>query len=354
MTRLIYPAAIGLALCAGETISTDYTHGKALRIEVESTYSMETERSMERDGEPVESRRGGGGPTVDTRTIVMIDEVLEHEDDRPTKVRREFEELGGTMTMTRRDEEIENERECPLEGVTLEMQLEDGDVVTEVVDGDEPDDDALLEGHYLTLSLDALLPEDDVDPGDDWDIEGEALLRALCIDVEPQLFPRPERPEREEGGERGRGRGQRGGSRGGGGGLRAFFENGDWDGKATLGDDTEEHGDVVCHVITIEAECSGELPEQERGDRGGGRGGGGMAAPTTLPIPENSFEVELEGTLYFSVADQRPVYFEIEGTVSTESLREMERGDSTFSISSTGEGTFKYTIEINVASTDDE
>jgi len=351
MTRLIFPAAIALALCAGETISTDYTRGEKLRIEVESTFSMTTERQMERDGEPVESRFGGSGPTVDSRKIVMVDQALENEAGRPTKVRREFEELGGTMTMSRGDEERELEWTCPLDGVTLELALDDGEVVAEVVDGDEPDDDAVLEGHHLTLALDALLPEDEVEPGDDWEIDGEALVRALGLDIESKLFLPPQFEESADRGEGRGGRGQRrGGPRGGDAGLRALFESGDWDGKATLKEGNEEIEGVACHVIAIEAECKGELPEREFG---GGRGGGGLAVGTTAPIPENSFEVELEGTLYFSVADGRPVSFELEGTISSESYREMDRGEVTMTISTTGEGKLEYNVTIGVVDEDE-
>jgi hypothetical protein len=356
MMRLIYPAAFGLALFGAETISTDYTHGETLRIEVTSTFSMETETSMERDGEPVDSRFGGGRNSSETRTVVMFDEVLEEKDGRPSRLSREFESIEGVSVSSRGDEERESERECPLSEVTLELTLKDGEVLAEVIDGSEPDDDALLEGHLMPLSLDALFPEDDVESGDSWDIEGDALIRALGLDIESALFPRPQRPEAGERGEGGGGRGDRRGrgSRGGGG-VKGYFTNGEVDGEATLEADTEEWGGVECLVISIEAECTGEMPEREFGGGGGrGGGGGGVAVSPSSAIPENSFEIELEGKLLFSVADKRPVYFEIEGTVGTESLREMERGGSSMSFASIGDGTFKHTVEITVAGTDDE
>lgn len=362
MIRLIYPAAFGLALFAGQTLSTDYAQERALRIEVESTFAMKTtDFSMERDGEPVEARGGRGGQgSSETRTVVMIDTVLEHGDGTPTKVRREFEAVSAKTVSEGRDgEEMENERECPLHEVTLELVLADGDVVAEVVEGSEPDDEALLEGHLLALGLDALLPEDDVEADDDWELDGEMLMRACGLDLDQALFPRPPRQERGEGGEGRRGGGQRGqrGTRGGGASVTGFFENGDWEANATLEADTEEWEGLVCQVITIEAECTGELPEQERGGGGGGgRGGGGGGAflLSTPVIPENSFEVELEGKLLFSVDEGRPVYFELEGTVMTDSIREMNRGEMSMVMSTTREGTFKHVVNLTVGGSDDE
>jgi hypothetical protein len=349
MIRLILPAMLAFALTGGETLTTQYSVEKAYRIEVECSFSMETvDFSMERDGEPVEGGFGGGGrQSEESRTVVMIDTVLDAKDGKPTQVRRAFESIGGSSTSTRGDRESEYERECPLSGVVIEMTLDDGEVTTEVVEGDEPDDEALLEGHLLALSVDALLPEGEVDADEAWEVDGESVMRAFGIDVEKALFPAPQREESE-----GEGRGGRRGGWGsrGSGGVARYFTSGDWEAEATLETDTEEYEGVECHVIRLEAEATGELPEREfggRGGRGGGGGGGGMLQPAgAAPMFENSFEFEVEGKLFFSVEGGHPVHLEIEGKLSTESVREMERRESTMVISNSQEGTFNYTVDI--------
>ena len=356
MNHSLLIASAALLFVSGEKVQTQYTVGRTLRVEAHTSIAMETTSfEMERDGEPVEGGFGGGGGSTDTRSIVMKDTVLAVEDGAPTRVRREFVEISGDSVMSRGDQEMEFERECPLSEVTLELTAEDGDVLVEVVDGSEPDDEATLEGHQLALAIDALLPEGDVEAGATWELDGEQLAHAMMFDLESALYPRPQRPEGEGGG-RG-GRGGRGGMRGGprGSSTTRFFSEGDWDAEATLSADKEDYEGVECLVIEIEAECSGSLPEPE-GGFGGGRGGrGGRALLMPLaPVRENSFEVELEGKLYFDATSGRPVHLELEGTIASESHREMSRGESTMSISSSQEGTIQYTVDLAVVAGDDE
>ena len=69
---------------------------------------------------------------------------------------------------------------------------------------------------------------------------------------------------------------------------------------------------------------------------------------------DNSFEFELEGKLYFSVADNRPVHLELEGKLATESVREMNRREMSMVISTAQEGTFAYNVDITSVETDTE
>lgn len=357
MNQPMFAAAALLLFASGHEIKTHYASESALRVEVESTFSMETtDFSMERDGEPVESRFGAGGGSSETRRVVMQDTVVEAADGEPSSVRREFVEVSGSSVMSRGEEEFESERECPLHEVTLELTLHEGEVVAEVVDGDSPDEEATLEGHQLTLSLDALLPSEGVEEGDDWELDGELLKAALMMDIEGALFPPPARTERGEGGEGGGGRGGRRGGRGGrGGGSAARYVNaGVWDAKATLTEGTEEYAGVECLVISIEGECVGSVPERERGGGGGRRGGDrALTAPTALQ-PENSFELEIEGKLYFDAESKHPVHLELEGMLSTESSREMNRGESTMSMYTAQEGKFTHSVDVSRVSTEDD
>lgn len=351
MARLIIPALLTLAFANGQDLTTEYVADKAFRIEIESRFNIETvDFSMERDGEPVEGGFGGG-PTIDeTRTFAMVDTVKAVEDGQPTHVRRKFETIEGSSFSVMGDRENESNSECPLSGTVIDVTVDGEDVITEMVEGSEPDDEKCMEGHAPALALDGLLPSSEVEAGESWELDGEAIQRALGFDLEHAYFPPPVREEAEEGGRGGRGGRGRGG-RGGGGGAARFFQAGEWEGEATLLEGTKEHEGVECHVIEITAEASGELPERERTGGGGGRGGRSLGLPSARP--ENSFEIELEATLYFSVADKRPMRFEAEAELSAESVVEMQRRDSQMVMSSAQEGTLKYTVDVTSADTEE-
>lgn len=349
MHRFIIPTA-ALTLFAVDGLSTDYTAERTLRIVSETQASVETtDFSFERDGEPQDSggRGFGGGGSELSREIVQLDTVMAHEDGQPTKVKREFDTVESTTSRGGRDGETrETEADSPMDGETLILSLDDeGDVVAELESGDDPDEGSMLIGHSLTLALDALLPEDDVDSGDSWEIDKDALLRALSMDVESALFPR----RAPEGG--GEGRGGRGGGRGGFGGGRgggspvAFFNDADWEGKGTYTGSTEEIEGLECAVIELEFEAEGDLPERQFGRAPREFFFGYGSSSTVL---ESTYEVTLEGKLYFSLEEKRPVKLELEGEFTLETDREFERQGSTMSMSTTQEGEYEYTVTVTL------
>ena len=351
MKALLIPATV-LTLVAGETLRTEYSAERKFRIDSKTKVEMETtEFSMERDGEPMERGGfGGGQASSEVRTLSYTDEVLEVADGKPTKLRRSFEQAKLERVSEFREESREDSNDSPLADTTLELSLDDeGDVVAHVVEGSEPDDGALLEGHHLTLAIDALLPPGEVAEGDDWELDGAAIMAGLGLDHE--LFPQPARPEGGEGrgGDRG-GRGRRGGFGGGSSGsAMRMFSMGDWEGKAVFaGEESGEEGSFG--VIEFEMESSGEMPEPERGGGGGRRRGGFLSAagPTTERLIESTFEIKLEGKLLFSLKDKRPALLEISGTVATERNTERDFNESTMTIHSAREGEFTHRVEIGV------
>src|SRR6185503_7021349 len=116
-----------------------------------------------------------------------------------------------------------------------------------------PSDSAVLEGHLPTLALDALLPDKEVEVGSTWKLEGDALLRALSLDIEGALFP-----PAESGGSGGEERGERSGSRRRGGtrGLAEMVRAVNWKGTAKLDALDEDHDGVVCAAIVLKFEGS--------------------------------------------------------------------------------------------------
>lgn len=334
--RMVPVAAFGLLLF-GDKLATDYSAARSVRFTSEMSVDTKSTMRMERDGQPVEPQGGmGGGSSSQGRVVTWVDKVLEHKDGAPTKVRRVFGDLKSTMTFMRGDQEQTRDSDGPLAGVTLELSLgSDGKVEAKVVDGKEPQSEALV-GHHLALSLDAFLPDGEKAEGDSWDLEKEQINVGLGTDIVQALFPRPPEDASAGGGEGG-GRRSRGGSGGFGGG--SLLSTAEWEGKATLSDATEEYEGATCKVIKLELEASGDLPEPSFG---GGRGRA-FEPETAAAFFASTYEIKLEGRLLFDAKAKLPVRLELEGTLKTESSREFpgRDGGSPTKIDSTSEGEVK-------------
>ena len=346
MLRPILTATI-LALCAPvDHLSTDYSIERTLEVRRESSIDITTEVEMIRDGEPVESRFGGGRNYKEEKTVVTRDTVLEHDDDGPTKLRRAFTtvEVSGSSGAGEFTRDID--LPCPFDGVTLELSLdEDGAIVAEQTDGDEVPDEA-LQDHHLTLALDLLLPDEDAEVGDSWELDAEAVKQLLSLELDEALFGRPEAPEGRGDGER-RG-GGRGGPGGGSGGPERMLSAAEWTCKAKL-----ESGSVLvdeheCASIEVTIEAEGELEEPEFG-RGRDRFevAPGLASSLAGARVDNEYSIELSGHLYFSLADRRPLSLTLEGTLSSQRSMERERDGSVTEITFSQEGELHYVITVD-------
>ncbi len=338
-------------LAVGTQFTTNYAAEQGFKVEFESALAMKTTAmSMERDGEPVEGRgMMGGGASSQARKAVFVDKIVAAKDGKPTKLTRVFETLNGSSTTTRGEEETTRDLEPPLAGVTLTLERgENGDVSAKVSDGKAPADDKVLEGHQMELALDALLPEGEVADGASWEPNKDAVKHALMLDMEKALFPRPAPTEGGEGGGQrgGGGGGGRGGFGGMGGGDGRLLDIAEWEAKATLTDEKVEKDGVACRVITLELKAKGDMPEMQRPE-GAPRRGQVLGLERESVLFGTTYKVELEGKLYYSTADKRPVAFEVEGSLSQETDTEREgRDGGTMRIRSTREGTYKQTVSI--------
>lgn len=337
--------AIGL----GVDLSTSYEKERTLRTETKINLEMETTAfSMERDGQPVEGR-GGGGDSEESRTVVQIDQYLAHDGNRPTHLKRKFEEIGGEMSTSFGDQTMDRTLECQLSGITLELKAGDEDEPEVTVAEGKVDDSELLDGHRLGVALDALLPEGAVESGASWDLDEEQIERALGIDLANVVF----RPvENEDGGGFGRGGGGGGGGRGGrgfgrmGGGGFTSLEHVEWKGKAKVADLEDTYEGETCVRIALELEGEGEMPEPQFG-RGRDRREGFSLGLSPSPRFGNTIEAKLEGSLWVSLSAHHPRALDLSGEVKIETSMERDNGEFQMSMSSTREG--KCDIEIVVS-----
>lgn len=337
-------AAAGLA--AGHELATDY--GRARTLETTSELALDLETTlfeMTVNGEPVEGRGGpGGGGSSLIRKAVIVDEIAAGAKASASKVKRTFATLHDESTFSFGEEERTDERDFPLAGVTLALtRNEQGEVEAELVEGTQPDDSALLEGHLPESALDALLPAVAVEVDGTWKLEHEAIRAALATALDARLFAEP---PREEGGGRGGERGERGPGRGRGmrGGPARSLGSLTWKGEAKLVALDEDHEGVECARIELTLEGEGELPEFGRG----GPPRDFALLPAAAPALAGTITARLEGALYLSLAEAHPVALALDGEVAIESSSERERDGEVFATRSRQEG--KLTLNVSVAS----
>ncbi len=135
------------------------------------TFSMTTEVENSMSSE----RRSSTSTRSSERSLVVTDRVVAHEDERVTKLERTFDEISvetesahdfGGQT---RDSSSSADSELSDETVVF---VWDEDEEEYLVESEDADDDLLVDMKY-DYDFVALLPGDDVDEGDEWEIELE-------------------------------------------------------------------------------------------------------------------------------------------------------------------------------------
>lgn len=225
-------------------------------------------------------------PSQDERTETRgRDDFLDVVDGRPTRVRRTFERLRRTTT----EDEEEHEKIGPLEGHSIVITHDGDEAVAELEGDDEAVEERFLERHRPDWSGVCLLPEDEVEVGDTWPPEEEALRRFAGLTRSELLFE----PDQEE-------------NRA----LDEFMrENAEASGTVSL-TRLEERDGLRCAVLTFSIEVEGELDDFTR-----------MGVDLGEDVEDVSariqVEFELAGSLWFAVEEGHPVALEqsIEGTM---------------------------------------
>jgi hypothetical protein len=333
-------AAAGLV--GGHELATDY--GRVRTLETTSEFELDLETTLMEttvNGEPVEGRGGpGGGSSSLVRKCVLVDELLAGSQGTVTHAKRTFETLHDESRFSFGEEERTDERDFPLAGVVLEFTRDEaGELTSELAEGTEPEDEALLEGHVPEFALDALLPAGAVEADATWTLDDEAVKRALATVLDARLFADPPREEgaRGERGERGGGRG-----RGGRGGAARSLASITWKGEAKLAALDEDHAGLACAKLELELEGDGELPEPSF--RGPPRDF--ALLPARGRTRAGTITARLEGALYVSLEQGRPVALVLDGELALDSSFEREREGETFATHTRQEGRFTLNVSV--------
>ena len=117
-----------------------------------------------------------------------------------------------------------------------------------------------------------------------------------------------------------------------------LMRQGTWSGKAKLVSLEEEYDDTTCAKIELELASEGDLAAGPDGEQREGF--------------EGDFALELEGALYFSLEEGRPVALELEGSLDTRQVMERSRGDMSMRMETERAGEIELSVVLTAVAKD--
>jgi len=130
------------------------------------------------------------------------------------------------------------------------------------------------------------------------------------------------------------------------GGETRLFHDADFKGKARLASTDEEVDGVKCAKIEIKIDASGEMAAPQ-GGQGGQRRRMPFSASATEAVVANHYDIHLEGDLFVSMKDHRPVSLALQGSVKTDSTNEFEREGVKSRMSRKSESAITYKVKVD-------
>lgn len=140
-------------------------------------------------------------------TYVVGDEYVAMGDGAPRKLKRTFDELSSTTSMSMelsvmgqnqsQDEDLDSASELEGETVVFEWSDEAGEFKVAFPEDSEGDEE-LLEDLEENMDLRALLPSGDVSEGDEWEIDVSTLGAVLAPGGDLKLVPEDMTPEMQQ------------------------------------------------------------------------------------------------------------------------------------------------------------
>ncbi len=133
------------------------------------------------DGEEVQSTDEVEDQATSLERVVVRDEILETEDGVPLDFRRTFVDLHQENTRKAGEEESEGTNQSDLSDVTIRFLWDDEDETyyAELDDEDDDVDADVLEHLTADMDLAPLLPDDEVDEGDSWEVDEQGYLTLM-------------------------------------------------------------------------------------------------------------------------------------------------------------------------------
>lgn len=181
------------ATAPSATLTAKDVEGATVRTEFSFALELElVESHATQDGEdvPAEMLPDVERSVSESSSVVFEDTVQAVSDDRASRWTRTFDEIEGTrqfdLSMGMADEmgpgpiSEESEFETTLEGATLQFTREDGEISFEAADGSSVEEDD-MEDLEADMSFAFLLPDEEVAPGDTWNIDPSEISGILRL-----------------------------------------------------------------------------------------------------------------------------------------------------------------------------
>ena len=320
---LISPLAVAL-VTEGHTFKINYEELQLLRVERSHSHSMRTTViEFEVDGE-IRDMSDSMPAIGASLSHTFTDNFMAASDGEPTHIVRTFGEWKAFGNLGDESSDLQATPAIPAYGLRLEIKMKDGEQRIKVLEGEAPENDAFMEIQPMQLCVQGLLPTEGVKVEGTWELESEAIRQAiddLSIPHAPQ--------DRGMLGYGGPGRGN----------ITRFIGQAEWTGEGKLTHLEAEFEDQKYALIELTMEAEGDLPQLER--RGQGRAPGMLAAQGQ---PSGEAKVTIQGKLYYSLADQRPVALMLAGEIETSSDMESEFRGRPMTEHQEKEGEMKVTV----------
>jgi len=322
-TVLALAAGMGLSSPAEELVyAPDEGSTLSRTFDAEASYDLDGIR-VEIDGEEVPH---GETPelTIDSdEHVAVTDRLLSVEDGHPLSLRRKFDELSRSVTYssTEQDEDLEESSVCDLEGSTVHFEWNAEEGAYEASDEDDVLEQDVLDDLIEDMDLRQLLPDGEVDPGDEWDVDVDAYARLMWPGGFLHFYPEDgELDEKEMESD------------------REMVANLEGEGTVKFEEVREEDG-VSLAVLTVRIEVDSHATTATEGP-------GGSEAERTLEMSR-----EIEGTLLWNIEDAHLHSAELEADadldVSEAGTLENPQGEEVeFTQTRSFSGTISYTVTI--------
>lgn len=208
---LLSACALPLAL-AFTTPKTSVSFAPAEGTSLTKTFTVEVDMSLDEmgmsmNGEEMPFEMEMEMSVVSVNTLAIADEYLEMGEGAPVKLKRTYQEIGSTTSMSMeisvmgndqsQDDDIDSSSELEGETVIFQWSEEEGDFKATFPEDSEGDEE-LLVGLDENTDFRGLLPDGDVSEGDEWEIDPAILAAVLNPGGDLKLVPEDMDPEMEQ------------------------------------------------------------------------------------------------------------------------------------------------------------
>ena len=202
--RFLIPAALVIpALLSSHVPGDRIRFAPSEGSKVEKTFENKAEFTLQNMSLSMNGQDSPAKPEMEMsinseQKVVVTDEYVANRDGAPKKLRRNYDELGNTVTIAmkmammgqtqNKDQNLTGESE--LQGKKVVFTWDDEKSEYKKAFDPALDKDSLLKDLDEDMDLRVLLPKDEVKPGDSWDVDVKALASVLAPGGNLSIIPK--------------------------------------------------------------------------------------------------------------------------------------------------------------------